>query len=146
MSLILGLDGGGTKTLAALARRDGTVIALVRGEGLDPIAAPDWRERLRALVDRLGHEPRDLVAAVLGLPFHGETLEHSAEQERAAADLLPAGAVGARLTGGGFGGCAVVFCRRGDLTKVHDGLVERFYSGRGDHIIHAEPGPGAVNS
>jgi galactokinase len=59
---------------------------------------------------------------------------------------MDSGAVGARLTGGGFGGCAVVFCRRGDLTKVRDGLVERFYSGRGDHIIHAEPGPGAVNS
>ena len=93
MSLILGLDGGGTKTLAAVARRDGTVIGLIRGEGLDPIAAPDWRERLRALIDRLGHEPRDLVAAVLGLPFHGETPEHSAEQERVAADLLPTGAV-----------------------------------------------------
>lgn len=56
------------------------------------------------------------------------------------------GALGARLTGGGFGGCAVVFCRRADLSKVHAGLVERFYSGNSDHILHAEPGPGAVNS
>jgi galactokinase len=59
---------------------------------------------------------------------------------------MDSGAAGARLTGGGFGGCAVVFCRRADLAKVHDGLVERFYSGVPDHILHAEPGPGAVNS
>jgi galactokinase len=59
---------------------------------------------------------------------------------------MDSGAVGARLTGGGFGGCAVVFCRRGDLSKVHDGLVERFYRGVPGHILHAEPGPGAVNS
>jgi galactokinase len=59
---------------------------------------------------------------------------------------MDSGALGARLTGGGFGGCAVVFCRRADLSKVHDGLVERFYSGVPDHILHAEPGPGAVNS
>jgi galactokinase len=59
---------------------------------------------------------------------------------------MDSGALGARLTGGGFGGCAVVFCRRGDLSKVHDGLVERFYAGSTDHILHAEPGPGAVNS
>jgi galactokinase len=59
---------------------------------------------------------------------------------------MDSGALGARLTGGGFGGCAVVFCRRADLTKVHDGLVERFYSGHADHILHAEPGRGAVNS
>jgi galactokinase len=59
---------------------------------------------------------------------------------------MDSGAMGARLTGGGFGGCAVVFCRRADLAKVHDGLVERFYSGVPDHILRAEPGPGAVNS
>ena len=59
---------------------------------------------------------------------------------------MDSGAVGARLTGAGFGGCAVVFCRRADLPKVHAGLAERFYSGNPDHILHAEPGPGAVNS
>ena len=59
---------------------------------------------------------------------------------------MDSGALGARLTGAGFGGCAVVFCRRADLFKVHAGLVERFYSGRSEHILHAEPGPGAVHS
>ena len=59
---------------------------------------------------------------------------------------MASGALGARLTGAGFGGCAVVFCRRADLAKVRDGLVERFYSGCADHILPAEPGRGAVHS
>jgi galactokinase len=59
---------------------------------------------------------------------------------------MDSGALGARLTGAGFGGCAVVLCRREDLAKVHDGLVERFYFGDPAHILHAEAGPGAVNS
>jgi galactokinase len=66
--------------------------------------------------------------------------------DRLVGAALASGAIGARLTGGGFGGCAVVFCRREDLSKVHDGLVERFYAGNTDHILHAEPGRGAVNS
>ena len=59
---------------------------------------------------------------------------------------MASGAIGARLTGAGFGGCVVVFCRRDDLAKVHDGLVERFYSGCPDHILSAESGRGAVHS
>jgi galactokinase len=59
---------------------------------------------------------------------------------------MDSGALGARLTGAGFGGCAVVFCSLHDLSKVRDGLVERFYSGSAAHILHAEPGRGAVNS
>ena len=59
---------------------------------------------------------------------------------------MDSGALGARLSGAGFGGCAVVLCRRGDLCKVRDGMVERFYFGDSAHILHAEAGPGAVNS
>ena len=62
---------------------------------------------------------------------------------------MNSGALGARLTGGGFGGCAVVFCARGDRAAVRRGLMERYYAGRaefeaGRHLIDAEPGPGAL--
>jgi galactokinase len=56
------------------------------------------------------------------------------------------GALGARLTGAGFGGCAVVLCRRADLDRVRSGLIERFYGGDPVHIFDAEPGAGAVHS
>ena len=59
------------------------------------------------------------------------------------------GALGARLTGAGFGGCAVVFCRRSDLASVEQGLTERFYRRRPEfdpakHLIRAEAASGAL--
>ena len=64
---------------------------------------------------------------------------------------MDSGALGARLTGAGFGGCAVVFCRQPDLPAVRRGLIQRYYAGLPQfdermHLIHAEPGPGALQS
>jgi galactokinase len=61
------------------------------------------------------------------------------------------GALGARLTGGGFGGCAVVFCRERDLPAVRRGLIDRYYArspefDEDQHLIGAEPGPGALHA
>ena len=62
---------------------------------------------------------------------------------------MDSGALGARLTGAGFGGCAVVFCRKPDLPAVRGGLIRRYYAelpafDERMHLIHAEPGPGAL--
>jgi galactokinase len=62
---------------------------------------------------------------------------------------MEAGAVGARLCGAGFGGCAVVLCRKREAAKVRRGLMERYYAGRAGfdesrHLIDAVPGPGAL--
>ena len=59
------------------------------------------------------------------------------------------GALGARLTGAGFGGCAVVFCRRDDAERVRAGMIERYYASRPGfdpemHVIDAEPADGAL--
>ena len=65
------------------------------------------------------------------------------------------GAIGARLTGAGFGGCAVVLCRRQDRERVRENLEERFYARAGRialtdgpraPVFEAEPGAGAVHS
>ncbi|MGA2577285.1 MAG: galactokinase family protein [Bryobacteraceae bacterium] len=73
----------------------------------------------------------------------------SAALDRLVEAAMDSGALGARLTGAGFGGCAVVFCRRPDLPAVRSGLIQRYYAGLPQfdermHLIHAEPGPGAL--
>lgn len=57
---------------------------------------------------------------------------------------MQSGALGARLTGAGFGGCAVVLCRTQDREQVSEGMITRFYGGDGTHLFEAEPGPGAL--
>jgi galactokinase len=62
---------------------------------------------------------------------------------------MAGGALGARLTGAGFGGCAVVFCQHGDRAEVRRSLVERYYSSRpefeaGRHLLEAEPSSGVL--
>jgi galactokinase len=69
--------------------------------------------------------------------------------DRLVAAAMDSGALGARLTGAGFGGCAVVLCRRSDRPTVRTGLLARFYAGHPDfdpdqHLIDADPGPGAL--
>jgi galactokinase len=59
------------------------------------------------------------------------------------------GATGARLTGAGFGGCAIVFCLEGDRNRVRAGLIERYYAGREGfdesiHLLDAVPSEGAL--
>ncbi len=60
-----------------------------------------------------------------------------------------AGALGARLTGAGFGGCAVVFCRETERPAIRARLMDSFYSRRNGfdpdiHLIDAEPSAGAL--
>jgi galactokinase len=62
---------------------------------------------------------------------------------------MECGALGARLTGAGFGGCAVVLSREPDVSAVRRGLLDRFYGSHRDfdeprHLIQAQPGPGAL--
>ena len=62
---------------------------------------------------------------------------------------LASGADGARLTGAGFGGCAVVLTSDDRLESVRQGLIDRFYQGRADfdaaqHLIDAQPAAGAL--
>ena len=62
---------------------------------------------------------------------------------------LDAGAAGARLTGAGFGGCAVALCDDTTVGPVMEALVARFYEPRlrgppvGGVVFAVEPSPGA---
>ena len=57
--------------------------------------------------------------------------EVSCEELDVAVDAaLAAGALGARMTGGGFGGCAIALCREDDVDRVSD-AVQGAYAERG---------------
>lgn len=81
---ILAVDGGGTKTDAALIDERGQVVFHARGEGVNPFDRPDWSAVLEALLARV---PRPYDVAGLGLPGYGEAPEVTARQDEAARAL-----------------------------------------------------------
>ncbi len=110
--------------------------------------------RVRAAVDAMESDDPAAFGALLSAS-HGSLRDRlhvsSAALDRLVDAAMLSGALGARLTGAGFGGCAVVFCLAPDLPAVRGRLIERYYAGLPQfdermHLIHAEPGPGALFS
>ncbi|SEQ73693.1 BadF-type ATPase [Faunimonas pinastri] len=85
--VVIGLDGGGSKTLLAVARPDGTAAACFREAGSNPFDAPDWRGVLQRLKARAVDFLPSTEAAVFGLPGYGEVSAVSAAQEAAAQEF-----------------------------------------------------------
>jgi len=91
--LVLGLDGGGSKTLVALADADGEIVGAGRGAGINPMDNPDWRRELGAVLAALGADPAAIGAAAVGLPAYGEVATVARTQDAAIAELLGPGPV-----------------------------------------------------
>jgi galactokinase len=71
------------------------------------------------------------------------------ELDRLVEAALDAGAIGARLTGAGCGGCAVVFAMKRDLGAVRERLIRSYYADLAGfdaavHLIEAEPSAGVL--
>ncbi|MCB8881533.1 N-acetylglucosamine kinase [Acidisoma cellulosilytica] len=92
---VLGLDGGGTKTLLAIADRAGHVVFHARAAGIGPIENPDWAETLRTLTQSVAEYTSRIAYASFGMPSYGEMPAVSAAQEDAA------------LAGSGFPHCVL---------------------------------------
>ena len=99
-------------------------------------------------------EGRDLAAFGRLLDASHQSLRDDYEVSHPELDRLvelarEAGAVGARLTGAGFGGSIVALCHAGHVPAVTAALRERFYAPRGAasdvarHMFIAEPSAGA---
>jgi len=64
---------------------------------------------------------------------------------------MDGGALGARLTGAGFGGCAIILCNMADRDNVCAHLIEHFYAkhpgfSAAEHLLVAEPSSGALSA
>lgn len=80
MTLLFGLDSGGSKTVAVLATGEGRVLDVWHGPGFDPMAGEDWTGELERAVTTL-RAGRSLAASVFGLSCHGEIPSVSAHQQ-----------------------------------------------------------------
>lgn len=86
--LILGVDGGGTKVLVALADRTGTVLRMSRSGGVNPMDNPNWRRELDISLHPFAAEPR-LAAVAAALPAYGEVANLSKQQADAIVTRFP---------------------------------------------------------
>lgn len=85
--VIVGIDGGGSKTLVATADRSGMVQALARGMATSPLEAAGWATALAAQVEAVARDPA-LSAVAAALPAYGEVEHVSAEQREVIARLF----------------------------------------------------------
>ena len=108
--------------------------------------------RVRAAVDAM-ERGRETEFGRLLLESHASLRDRlkvsSAALDRLVDSAVQSGALGARLTGAGFGGCVVVFTRSRDLAAVRDGLIARYYAACQQfqpemHLIEARPAAGAL--
>ncbi|MFC4455442.1 N-acetylglucosamine kinase [Deinococcus sonorensis] len=86
---VLGVDGGGSHTRAALAAPDGHVQGPWTVGGSNPNDQPRWAEHLTELLRPLLEATPDLQAATLGLAGYGELAPGRAATEQLLAGLLP---------------------------------------------------------
>src|SRR3569623_3570449 len=82
--LVLGIDGGGTKSLAALVERSGRLIRTAQSGGSNPLDNPAWRAELEAALRPVVSTQR-IVAAVAALACYGEVAAISSAQGAAMA-------------------------------------------------------------
>jgi N-acetylglucosamine kinase-like BadF-type ATPase len=88
-ALILGIDGGGSKVLVALADRKGRILRMSRGGGVNPMDNPNWRQELDLHLHPFLKE-RQLAAVAAALPAYGEVARLSELQREAIGKAFPA--------------------------------------------------------
>ena len=81
---ILGLDGGGTKTVLAVANRAGTVRQVIAGAGINPFDNPGWQTELTNILNQVSIPADQIAFSSFGMPGYGESDTVSALQLGAA--------------------------------------------------------------
>lgn len=127
------------------------------GTALEPLLRRRFRhvvtegERVSAAVAAMERDDPDRFGALMDASHASLRDDYevsSRELDRLVDAARESGAVGARLTGAGFGGCIVALAGAAAAAGVLEGMRERFYAERGvrdtgDALFVAEPSPGA---
>jgi galactokinase len=111
-------------------------------------------ERVRGAVAALQGADKEAFGALLYESHRSlrDDLRVSCAELDELVDLaMKSGALGARLTGAGFGGCAIVFCESHERARIAQALADEFYAKRDgfdrtQHLIFAEPSAGALRA
>jgi len=82
--LILGIDGGGSKALVALADKSGRVLEVSRGDGINPMDNRGWRRHFEAQLKGFARTG-GLAGIGAAMPAYGEVEHISADQRDAIA-------------------------------------------------------------
>lgn len=135
-------DAIGMEPPAGCTERERDAFLHVTGEGARVLEAVEAlrtadAERFGKLLDDSHASLRDL------LRVSNPALDRVVEAAR------EAGALGARLTGAGFGGFVVIFCRCGQRERIREELMRRYYSQQPGfdpavHLLDAEASNGAL--
>lgn len=88
--LILGVDGGGSKTMMCLAARDGTIVRQRRVGGTNPLDNRRWREELTEVFAGSDAWRADLVAAHVAIGGYTENPAADRQVDAALNELLGA--------------------------------------------------------
>jgi glucosamine kinase len=70
---ILGLDGGGTKTVLAVANRAGEVLQVISGAGINPFDNAAWESELAQILKQVSVRPDRIAFSSFGMPGYGES-------------------------------------------------------------------------
>lgn len=143
--MIIGVDGGGTHTLAVGARPDGTVVAYARGPGINyyKIGMEKARENLRVLVNELtaqsgcgyaelcigmsaldAQADAETVRAFAGAAFDADKIDMQSDAYTAL--------IGFTLGKPGM----IVICGTGSIIMLLDGANQTHVSGGWGHLLY----------
>jgi glucosamine kinase len=135
---VLGLDGGGTKTILALASKNGDVLGPFIGAGVNPFDQPDWKNELETLLKRSPVERVEIAFSSFGLPGYGESVGINAQQLEVVRKFAGENAVALNDVAVAFAGAlagksgVLILAGTGSMAWAGDGATEIRVGGFGD--------------
>ncbi len=135
---VLGLDGGGTKTILALANKNGEVLGPFIGTGVNPFDQPQWKKELETLLEKCPIKRDEIAFSSFGLPGYGESVAINAQQLEVVQDFAGTNSVALNDVAVAFAGAlagkpgVLILAGTGSMAWAGDGAMEIRVGGFGD--------------